>query len=246
MNRVRWKLTLAYDGRHFFGWQRQPDCRTVQGELESALSRFSDEEIHVTGQGRTDRGVHALGQTAHTDLPSRVTEERLIGAMRGLLPDDIRLLRAEPVSPDFHARFHAVSRRYGYQLSTRPDLLNRHQRWELNRTPDLNRLNQYASILTGRHDFGFIARTDAEEERSTVCTMEISRWVDAPDGLRFTIEGDRFLRHLVRRMVGTMIRLEADEIPVEKWESRLSGESEDAQIYTAPPHGLILLNVRYP
>lgn len=245
MNRARWKLTLAYDGRHFYGWQRQPDCRTVQGVLETALSRFSNERIRVFGQGRTDRGVHALGQTAHVDLPAHLTSERLFGAMRGFLPADLRLIRAEPVASDFHARFHAVSRQYRYQLSTHSDLLNRHQRWELDHTPDLELLNRYAAILTGCHDFGTIARTVADEERSTLCTMVTSRWTEEPDGLRFTIEGDRFLRHLVRRLVGTMIRLEAAGAPLEQWESRLYGGSDGAQIYAAPAHGLLLLKVRY-
>lgn len=246
MKRVRWKLTLAYDGRSFFGWQRQPDQRTVQGELEKALSRFSNESIEVSGQGRTDRGVHALGQTAHADLPTRVTEDRLFGAMRSLLPEDLRLVAAEPVPDSFHARFDATSRRYEYQVATGPDLLNRHQRWEIGREPDLDLLNHYASLLNGSHDFSKLARMDPGEKRSTRCTLFTSVWNREPFGLVYTVEGDRFLRHMVRRLVGTMLRLEEGQRPTEAFQSLLIQRAEDAQIYTAPAHGLRLVRVSYP
>lgn len=243
----RWKLTIEFDGTHFSGWQRQQKGRTVQGELESALSTFYRNEIKVSGQGRTDRGVHAEGQVAHADLPGDMDPDRLLAAMRGLLPEDMAVIDSVTVSDDFHARFNAQSRLYRYQIATRPVPLKRHLHWLLLTPVEENTLHRCAEIIRGQHDFRNFAKEEkpTEHVKSTGCTITTSYWQREQDIWIYKIEGNRFLRHMVRRIVGSTIMTATGRMEMDAFRKLLDGKQVQRKGHSAPPDGLILEKVHY-
>ncbi len=243
---ARWKLTLAFDGSDFYGWQRQNDQRTAQNELEKALSTFLNQPIEVSGQGRTDRGVHADEQVAHVDLPENLKPEKLLSAMRGLLPPDIALNRAEPVDESFHSRFDAKSRVYRYQITGQPLPLMRFQTWFV--AEELNRelLMRCAERVKGEHDFKNFAKIGQEESgRNTRCRIMRSEWEFGSPILTYRIEADRFLRHMVRRIVGSMVKAAAGSTSYEQFEQLMEETENDQKGFSAPSKGLILERVLY-
>ncbi|MDZ7755953.1 tRNA pseudouridine(38-40) synthase TruA [Rhodohalobacter sp.] len=241
----RYKLTFEFEGTDFKGWQRQPDVRTVEGVIEDAFSKFYQEEINIIGQGRTDAGVHALAQTAHVDLPDRFTIKKIEQAMKGLLPGDVVLKGMEEVDQDFHARFHAVQRAYQYQVSTKPVALNRNLVWSYFFEPNIDLLHECADKIQGEHDFINFCIPNDEEYGTTICSITESRWREK-DGLWFyEIEGNRFLRHMVRRLVGGMIKVSAGKININEFDRFLTGEEVRQKAFSAPAAGLILTRVHY-
>jgi tRNA pseudouridine38-40 synthase len=243
----RWKLIIEYEGSEFSGWQRQKKGRTVQQELEEAFSTLFSKKINVMGQGRTDSGVHAEGQVAHVDLPVNVDSERVLSAMRGLLPHDMAVISAEKVSDDFHARFDAVSRCYKYQLATRPVPLKRHLYWLLLNPIDESVLHECAAMIKGIHDFRNFAKEDTGSDSygSTECEVIISEWTKKDHIWIYKIEGNRFLRHMVRRIVGSTIHTSIGKISPEIFKELLSGAQVKRKAHSAPAHGLILERVNY-
>ncbi|MEX2574400.1 MAG: tRNA pseudouridine(38-40) synthase TruA [Balneolaceae bacterium] len=243
---MRCKLTIEYDGTGFSGWQRQKRGRTVQGEIEQAMAVFFRREIPVYGQGRTDRGVHAVGQVAHADLPDGTEELRLLSAMRGLLPPDIAVVRVQPAAQDFHARFDALSRRYRYQIAIRPAPLYRHACWVMLKPFDSKLLNDCAKMISGDHDFSNFAKIPDDSSLSSRCVIRISHWSNDDYLWCYTIEGNRFLRHMVRRLVGTMLQVATGDFGKNDFKALLNGgEAAGRKGHAAPPEGLVLENVSY-
>ena len=238
-------LTLAFDGTDFSGWQKQKEGRTVQGELEKALSTLMVEKIEVMGQGRTDSGVHAYGQTAHTDLPKATTERKLLHALRGLLSDDIAVYKAEKVAPQFHARFDAISRAYRYQISLNPNPVLRRSVWNIQDKPEIEFLKICAGKVKGEHDFINFCKPE-KEQLSTLCTISISEWVIEGDVLYYHIEANRFLRHMVRRLVGSMVHVATGRSTMADFDELLTGVKVNKKAFTAPSQGLILDRISYP
>lgn len=243
---ARYKLTFEYDGSHFSGWQKQPDARTVEGVIEKAFSTLYQQEIDVVGQGRTDAGVHARGQTAHVDLPTHYDKDKVLHAMKGLLPEDVALLQIEESHPGFHARFDAVSRRYRYRIINRPSPLQRHYSWYVFSNLDDKILNQCVDLILGEHDFVNFCIPADDEFMTTLCTISESRWIQERDALIYEITGNRFLRHLVRRLVGTMVNVSGGKLKIDEFETLLRGEKTKTKGHTAPAKGLILEQVEYP
>ncbi len=241
----RYKLIFEYDGTHFSGWQRQPDERTVQGVAEDAFSTLFQKKIEITGQGRTDAGVHAKGQTAHTDLPERFEEKRILHAMKGLLPEDAALLKAEKTAPDFHARFDAVSRSYSYRILTRPSPLNRNISWIHYGSVREELLVYCAEKIIGTHNFINFCIPSGDGYQTTECTITESSWQADGEALVYNITGNRFLRHMVRRLLGTMVQVSEGRLSPDQFEELLSGPEKVQKGYTAPAHGLILESVEY-
>jgi len=241
----RWKLTLAFDGTDFSGWQKQKEGRTVQGELEKALSTLMGETIEVMGQGRTDSGVHAYGQTAHTDLPKAITERKLLHALRGLLSDDIAVYKAESVAPEFHARFDALSRAYRYQVSLKPNPVLRRSVWQIQDRPDFELLKTCSEKVLGVHDFINFCKPE-KEQLSTLCTISRSEWLLEGDILSYRIEANRLLRHMVRRLVGSMVHAAIGRLSVADFDQLLRSDKVEKKAFTAPAKGLILEKVSYP
>ncbi|MEX0905056.1 MAG: tRNA pseudouridine(38-40) synthase TruA [Balneolaceae bacterium] len=241
----RWKLTFEYEGTHFSGWQKQPEGRTVEGVIEEAFSTLYQTEIDIIGQGRTDAGVHAKSQVAHADLPGSFDEHRILHAMRGLLPEDVALLSAEKTDPDFHARFGAKSRSYCYQVSVRKTPLNRHLVWVHGAAFDEHSLNNCAGLIIGEHNFMNFCIPHEDEHATTVCLVNRSEWKREGELWIYRIEANRFLRHMVRRLVGTMVKVADGSVTMETFKKLLSAVPVQRKGHAAPAHGLILEKVDY-
>ncbi len=243
----RYRIDVAYHGGRFHGWQRQPNVRTVQGELELWLARIleSGQPVSVTGAGRTDAGVHAEGMVAHFDIDTPIDTDNLVHRLNSALDDDVVAKSIAPVAPDFHARYSAVSKTYCYRLRTVPSPFGRDRIWQLHHDLDMNRLTDAAGQIIGRHDFAGFCRAESRKP-NTVCIILESGWVIRNDCLEYWIKGDRFLHEMVRLIVGTMVDigrglLNADHIAdiLKSGDVRLCGQA-------APPHGLTLATVEYP
>jgi len=247
-DRQRYRLDLEYDGTDFFGWQWQQDCRTVQGELEAALRRLYGFGLRVYGAGRTDTGVHALGQTAHFDAPPKFAPELLFRALNGILPEDVRVRRVRPVPADFHARYRARWRWYRYRIFRTPRALERRLGWHSRFGPNPDLLCQTARLLEGRHDFtAFASEGDdpGDDRRGHVCEVYAVHWEVTPEEFRFHIVADRFLRHLVRGLVGSQVDVARGRYPVDWFRTQLDAGRKEAEIFNAPPQGLCLMRVGY-
>lgn len=245
----RIRLRIQYDGSAFFGWQLQKDQPTVQGELETVLSRLFAGPVRVIGSGRTDRGVHAIGQVAAVDAPARWEPEALRRAVNALLPASIWVAAASAAEPRFHPRFDAVAREYVYRVGVAPQAGSPFYHrwcWPCPRPLDAERLGAAAAALPGDHSFAAFAKA-GQEERGDRCSVHGARWCDwAQLGLEFHISANRFLHHMVRYLVGTMAAVGAGLRPVSDIERLLSGERGLATSPPAPPQGLFLTRVRYP
>jgi tRNA pseudouridine38-40 synthase len=243
----RIKLTLAYDGTNYCGWQIQKNDRTVQQVLQDALTTLHKHPVAVSGSGRTDSGVHSLGQVAHFDTTlASIPPEKFIPALNGLLPEDVRVRRSEEVSETFHARYNAVEREYRYYISLLSDNnpFTRPFTHTMTAFPNIGMLNKYAQIIEGIHDFTtFSAAGDASESKiravgSAVFYLENRQLV-------FRIKGNAFLWRMVRSLVGTMLEMGQKNEPAEKMQERLTAEDRLSAGTTAPAKGLFLYRVRY-
>src|SRR6266542_6341108 len=244
------QLVLHYDGAQFSGWQRQPVDRTVQGVLESAASKICDEPITVIGAGRTDAGVHARGQAAGVKVPAKWRAEELRRAINAILPDDVWVCSAFEMREDFHPRYSATSRTYRYFVGTDPLALSpfRH-RTELawHKPLDASALAEAAGFVLGEHSFrGFAVKGTAPEHDAHRCTVKTSRWMNREGGLTYEIEADRFLHHMVRLLVGTMLDIGSGERPASDMTMILEKEDNSSASAPAAARGLFLERVEYP
>ena len=244
------QLVLHYDGTDFSGWQVQPEARTVQGILESVLARLCGGPIRVTGAGRTDAGVHARGQAAGMEVPAHWTPDRLKHVLNAQLPGDVYVAAAHAMQPEFHARYSATSRRYSYavgldEASRSP--FRRRWEWPVQRPVDGEALAWCASALLGEHRFfGFAVRGTAPARDDHRCEIRLARWRELPGGLVFDIEANRFLHHMVRFLVGTMLDVATHQRPREEFAALLGAEVNDEVSPPAPACGLCLEQVMYP
>ena len=240
----RYKMLLEYDGSDFAGWQIQPDARTVQGELEKALAEFGEGAIPVTGAGRTDAGVHALGQTAHFDLQRQITPEELRAALNAKTPDDIYIKSLAQTADDFHARYSAEWRRYLYVIAKEPSPIGRKFSWYPPFGYNFKTLQQITPDILGGNDFAGFCRAKSQKE-NTICTVAVAAWTQNKSQCVFEIVADRFLHEMVRLIVGTMMdiargRFEPDQLVkiLHTGDINLCGTA-------APPQGLFLAEVGY-
>ena len=237
---MRLKLTLEYDGTDFHGWALQPGLRTVEGVVRNALGVFpSFADLAVAG--RTDAGVHALGNVVSVDVDGGPPVDRTAEALNAVLPDDVAVNAAEAASSDFHARHSARSRSYRYRIWRRraPSPFEQKRAWWYPRPVDRERLAEAADLLLGEHDFR--AFTPAETEHNAFRRNVLrAEWHSRGHALEFEITANSFLRHMVRTLVGTMI-----EMPPERIAQLLDGRPRSDAGSTAPPHGLYLERVGY-
>ena len=198
-------MTIQYDGSDFHGWQVQAKGRTVQGDIEDALSViYPDEKITLIGAGRTDAGVHALGQAAHIKLPPKLPADELQQALNGNLNQDVRIDNVDEVNDDFHARFSATAREYEYRLIKQYSPVTRNYTTPLKWEIDNKLLKECAELLLGEHDFTSFCKTTAEVENK-ICTVISASWEETEEIHIFKIKANRFLQHMVRYLVGTML-----------------------------------------
>jgi tRNA pseudouridine38-40 synthase len=255
-----WKLTLAYDGTDFHGWQVQPDRVTIQGELAGAVERVTGERVLPQGSGRTDAGVHAHGQVASFALNAPIPAENLRRALNRTLPESIRVLSAEPAAPDFHARHSVAAKTYEYRIyrgEICPPWTARFA-WPLHWALDVGRLQGAAQAVVGTHDFTSFAATDPDlstreagkenaqpAREGNVRTIFASEWMEEGDLLIYRVRGDGFLHHMVRNLVGTYVDAGRGQIVPEDVKGILGARARSAAGATAPACGLFLLNVEY-
>jgi len=239
------KLVLEYDGTCFHGWQKQKDLKTVQGELERQLSRVLREDVRVTGAGRTDAGCHATGQVANFVTASELPLERVRDALNSLMRGELVVKEISVAADGFDARFSAVARRYKYLIAERPTALMRERAWVTGREHDLEAMAQASELLVGRRDFARFSRSDERSQRNPFCNVFEARWQKWDLGVAFEIEADRFLRGMVRMLVGTMERVGAGGLKLSDFEAALGGAPGVRVGPAAPPEGLYLVSVRY-
>src|SRR6266540_5963705 len=243
----RYKLTIEYDGSPFVGWQEQADGLSVQGALTAAVAAFCGETVTIRGAGRTDAGVHALGQVAHLDLVKDWDTDSVRDAINAhLRPHPIAVLAAERAAADFDARFSAKRRHYLYRIvNRRADLaLDRHRAWRVPRRLDATRMHEAAQALVGRHDFSTFRAADcqAKSPLKTLDRLDVER---AGDEVRVLAAARSFLQHQVRSVVGSLV-----EVGEGKWGSQdlaaaLAARARSACGPVAPPEGLYLARVEY-
>lgn len=244
------QLVLHYDGTDFAGWQVQPRTRTVQGVLEDALAGLCGAPVRVTGAGRTDAGVHARGQAAGVEVPMHWTPDRLTRVLNARLPGDVFVAAAHEMAPEFHARYSATSRRYSYAVgldeAARSPFRGRWE-WPLARELDREALAWCATALLGEHRFhGFAVQGTAPAEDEHRCEIRLARWRDMPGGLVFDVEANRFLHHMVRFLVGTMIDVATHHRSRDEFAALLVAPANTGVSPPAPARGLCLEQVTYP
>ena len=252
-----WKLTLAYDGTDFHGWQVQPGHSTVQGELARAIERVTGERVLPQGSGRTDAGVHALGQVASFAITAPIPSENLLRALNRVLPSSIRVLSAEHAAPAFHARHSARGKSYEYRIfrgETCPPWLARYV-YALPWTLNFEAMQQAAACVCGEHDFTSFAASDPDlntraEESITpvnnVRTIDRSEWLVSETGLWiYRVHGSGFLHHMVRNLTGTLLDAGRGHFSPEDIPQILAARSRSAAGATAPARGLFLVSVDY-
>ena len=244
---TRFRLTLQYDGSAYHGWQIQPRDATIQGELEAILTRITGKRRPVEGSGRTDTGVHATGQVAAVTLPQPWDEESLHRALNALLPKDIWIEEVRKVPLSFHPRFDATTRTYRYRVGTDPACRSPfHHRWcwPLGEPLDEARLEACAEDLLPQRNFRPFAKS-GQPERGYDCRIYGSGWTPWSLGWDFTITANRYLHHMVRYLVGTMVDLARGRRDPEDWKRLLAAESGVETSPPAPASGLFLEHVAY-
>lgn len=240
----RYKISIEFEGTHYSGWQKQPNSNTVEEEIESALTQILPQPVDVIGQGRTDSGVHAEEQVAHFDFPEELDPYKIKYALLGVLPHDIAVWDMQQVADDFHARFDATARGYRYQITRRPAPLVRRVSEMVLDDLDLDAMRHCAQKVKGTHNFDSFTKPDNENPDS-VCEVMESSFTEDSYQLRYHIEANRFVRHMVRRLVGTMIEVGKGKRTVEEFEDMIDNPSKKKNGHGAAAQGLILEKVRY-
>jgi len=258
------RLTVSYDGTRFVGWQRQSEGDSIQGLLEEALGRFEGVPVTVHGAGRTDAGVHALGQVASVQLTCVHPPEALLRGLNASLPPEVRVTAVEDAAPDFHARFSARSKTYRYVMRNAPIVspFERAYVWHIPEPLDVEAMQTAAAMLVGTHDFAAFGSAGGEVKDTirTIIRSEIRVFHASheprtnhqpptanhqPELLAYEVAGTGFLRQMVRAIVGTLVEIGRGGRPAASMSALVAGRSRAAAGATAPPHGLFLVGVDY-
>ena len=243
---MRYFITLSYDGTRFHGWQVQPNGISVQGELQHALSLLLRSEVTVTGAGRTDAGVHARMMVAHFDTDAEVDCHQLAYKLNKLLPQDIAIQRVEPVADDMHARFSAISRTYYYYLHTVKSPFLRHFSCELHYPLDFALMNRAATMLLDYEEFGAFCKSHADV-KTMRCKVTKAEWRPVGDSQwLFEITANRFLRNMVRAVVGTLIEVGRGRMTLDDFRQVVEGQRRTEAGESMPANALFLEKIEYP
>ena len=240
-----YKLITEYDGSKFWGWQVQPNLRTVQGELEKAFFLFSKEKIRIVCAGRTDRGVHALAQVANFKCVRPIDPVIAKRALNGITRNDVLVHDVQQVPDGFNARFDAVARQYIYKLSLRPRAIGRQYTYYCKFPLDVEAMQQASKCLLGEHSFEAFSRKSADEKHY-LSHVEFVEWRQDGDRLVFRIRANRFVYGMVRMLVGSLVQVGRGVIPVVQFAEILASKSRDQPGFKAPAHGLFFEKAIYP
>ncbi len=239
-------MTVSYDGKDFAGWQVQPRQRTVQGSIEDALSKLMKQPVSIHGSGRTDAGVHALGQVFHFNAVTTIPPERMTKAVNTYLPKDIAIVDAALAEPDFHARFDAHEKTYQYRiLNTRTrSPLRHHYTWHVTEPLDIDAMESALNVLIGTHDFAGFAASGGSQ-KTTVRSLSRAVVWKHDDEIRLEFTADGFLYHMVRNLAGTLMEIGTGHREASGMSKILQARDRSAAGITAPPQGLYLMSVKY-
>lgn len=241
---MRYFIELAYNGKNYFGWQRQPKQISVQEVLEKAFSTLLRASISITGAGRTDTGVHAKKMYAHFDF-DEILPIDLVHRLNSFLPKDIVIFKIYRVKDDAHTRFDAVKRTYHYFVQIGKNPFNVDSAWQIHQKLDLNKMNEAAELLLGQQDFSSFAKTHTDV-KTHICEVYHAEWKQDGDLFHFTIQADRFLRNMVRAIVGTLVDVGSSKIDYPKFGAIIAQKDRSFAGGSAPAQGLFLAEVEYP
>jgi tRNA pseudouridine38-40 synthase len=242
---LRYFIDLSYNGKNYHGWQHQPDAVTVQDTVENALSTLLREQISIVGAGRTDTGVHARQMIAHADITQLFDTEELAFKMNSFLPWDISIHKIVEVNPEAHARFDAIQRTYQYQITGRKDPFLEGFAYQLHHIPDIDLLITASKVLLEYNDFQCFSRSKTDV-KTYHCTVKEAAWSKIEDRLTFTITADRFLRNMVRAIVGTLLDVGFGTITIDDLHNIIRSKDRGRAGKSVPAHGLYLTEVIYP
>lgn len=240
------KLTVAYDGTDFVGWQRQESGTSIQGLIETALSEIEGTPVTLHGAGRTDAGVHALAQVASARIAAAIADSQLLRALNAHLPDAVRVTSVATMRDDFHARFSSMAKSYEYRIwngRTLPPFIRLYA-WHISDALDVEEMREGTRAIVGEHDFAAF-RGAGGVNHTTVRTISAADWIVDGDALTFEISGTGFLRYMVRSLVGTLVEIGRGARPADDMARLLTSPQRSEVGRTAPPHGLFLVKVDY-
>jgi len=241
---LRYFIELSYDGSPFVGWQRQPKGDSVQSCLEVALKTLLQKPVSVVGAGRTDAGVHARQLFAHVDLDDQV-DQNLKFRLNKLLPKEIAVNSILVVADDAHARFDATGRRYSYHITTQKDPFLEKRSYYFSKSLDIELMNQAATVMLDHDDFKCFSKSRTDV-KTYLCDIQQAYWEQNGSDMVFFIQANRFLRNMVRAIVGTLIEVGLKKISIDDFKSILQSRDRSKAGYSVPAHGLYLEKVYYP
>ncbi|MBE8722865.1 tRNA pseudouridine(38-40) synthase TruA [Sphingobacterium pedocola] len=244
----RFFLEIAYDGTAYHGWQMQPNAVSVQEKLDRALQTLLRERVETIGAGRTDTGVHAKQLYVHFDSGNAQlinNPDRFIHSLNAVLPFDISVSRLLEVPPESHARFDASERSYEYHIHFTKDPFLINKSWQLRDRPNVQRMNEAAKLLLGKKDFGCFSKSNTQVF-TNICTITEAKWEEIAEKLVFCITADRFLRNMVRAIVGTLLEVGAKGQPISFIKEVLASQDRSRAGTSVPAHGLYLTQIKYP
>lgn len=242
---MRYFFEIAYDGKNYNGWQSQRNAKGVQAVVENALSKLLQAEIAIVGSGRTDTGVHCEQQFFHSDIEREFDEAQLIIKLNSFLPRDLAIHSIQKVKPTASARYDAVSRTYRYQITRKKNPFLEGFAWHFFKQVDVVAMNRAASYMLGEHDFECFSKVKTDVNHF-LCTIKKAMWSEDKDMLIFTISANRFLRGMVRAVVGTMLDVGSGKITLQDFEQIIQSKDRKKAGANVPPQGLYLTNVKYP
>ncbi len=242
---MRYFIHLAYNGTHYHGWQYQPNAITVQEKLNSVLSILLQQEIDIMGAGRTDAGVHASQMYAHFDTDLIIDNSKIIHKANSFLPKDIVIFDIIPVHNDAHARFDAISRTYQYHIATSKNVFTDDLSWCCNKDFDVQLMNEAAEKLLNFINFQSFSKVNTDVNNFN-CNITTAFWTREKETLIFTITANRFLRNMVRAVVGTLVNVGLHKITIQEFVSIIESKNREKAGFSVPAKGLFLTNIQYP
>ena len=242
---MRYFLELSYNGKAYFGWQNQPDAISVQEVIEKALSTILKEETNIVGAGRTDTGVHALQMFAHFDTKKTLDLSDLKYKLNSFLPKDVVIQDIFKVTENAHARFDALSREYVYRISQKKNAFTFNNTYYLKSALDTDKIVEASKILFEYKDFQCFSKSNTDV-KTYHCNIMKAEWKFENDELQFTVKADRFLRNMVRAIVGTMLNIGLGKIAVEDLHQIIKSKNRSEAGFSVPAHALYLTKIEYP
>ncbi|MCD8210381.1 MAG: tRNA pseudouridine(38-40) synthase TruA [Prevotella sp.] len=241
----RYFIFLKYDGTHYHGWQSQPNSSSIQEEIEKALSILLSEDVNIVGAGRTDTGVHARRMVAHFDIEREIDTSQLTYKLNRLLPKDISIDKVIPVVEDLHARFSAKERTYHYYVHLQKDPFKRAYSFESPYNLDFEKMNQAAKVLLSNEDFSSFCKSNSSA-KTMICHVKEAQWVrDDENSWHFRITADRFLRNMVRAIVGTLFEVGRERMSIEEFNGVITSKNRSMAGESMPANALFLEDIKY-